>query len=110
MLYSLVEAGLRTEFDMSRNWSQVGVSLVLESNNSHEGLNLIGVTKVTKNFDTIIDEYSNPIKSKGCKIFIDKLLRINKGKKCMYYYTILNFMFLKKSRLSPMIIKLGIFN
>lgn len=83
VLYALDETGLRTESDIRRTWSKVGVSPVLENNNSHEGLNLIGATEITKNFDTIIDAYSarHSIKSTEMGIFLERLLEINDGKK-----------------------------
>nr|WP_330381999.1 hypothetical protein [Thermotalea metallivorans] len=58
VLYVMDETGLRTESDNRRSWSPVGVSPILESNGSHQGVNIIGVTEITKNFDTIADIYS----------------------------------------------------
>lgn len=83
VFYAMDETGLRTESDIRRTWSPVGISPNLESNNSHDGLNLIGATEITKNFDTIIDAYSaeKGITSKEVKEFVERLLDINKGKK-----------------------------
>ncbi|CUU46554.1 IS630 family transposase [Clostridium beijerinckii] len=83
VLYALDETGLRTESDIRRTWSKVGVSPVLESNNSHEGLNLIGATEISKKFDTIIDAYSaqHSIKSHEVEVFLERLLDANPGKK-----------------------------
>lgn len=60
-----------------------GVSPVLESNGSHEGLNSIGATELTKNFDTIIDAYSSkhPITGVEIQEFLQSLLDRNPGKK-----------------------------
>lgn len=83
VFYAMDETGLRTESDIRRTWSLVGVSPVLESNNCHEGLNLIGATEITKNFDTIIDAYSakQKVTSEEVKVFLERLLKINLGKK-----------------------------
>lgn len=83
VFYAMDETGLRTEPDIRRTWSSVGISPNLESNNSHEGLNLIGATEITKNFDTIIDAYSakQMITSEEVQVFLERLLDINPGKK-----------------------------
>ena len=83
VLYALDETGLRTESDIRRTWSQVGVSPILESNNSHECLNIIGATEISKNFDTIIDAYSaqHSIKSHEVTVFLKRLLKAHVGKK-----------------------------
>lgn len=83
VFYAMDETGLRTESDIRRTWSPVGISPILESNNSHEGLNLIGATEITKNFDTVIDAYSakQTITSEEVKTFLERLLNINEGKK-----------------------------
>jgi len=52
------ETGLRTESENRRSWSPIGLSPILESNGSHAGLNIIGATEITKNFDTVSDIYS----------------------------------------------------
>lgn len=83
VFYAMDETGLRTESDIRRTWSPVGISPVLESNNSREGLNLIGATEITKSFDTVIDAYSasQMITSEEVKSFLERLLDINVGKK-----------------------------
>lgn len=83
VFYAMDETGLRTESDIRRTWSPVGISPVLESNNSHEGINLIGATEITKNFDTVIDAYSakQTITSEEIKTFLKRLLDINLDKK-----------------------------
>ena len=83
VFYAMDETGIRTESDIRRTWSPVGISPILESNNCHEGLNLIGATEITKNFDTVIDAYSagHIISSEEVKVFLERLLKINEGKK-----------------------------
>jgi len=83
VLYSLDETGLRTESDIRRSWSRIGVSPILESNNSHEGINIIGATEISKNFDTIMDAYpaKHSIKSHEVEVFLERLLKIHVGKK-----------------------------
>ena len=92
VLYALDETGLRTESDIRRTWSQVGVSPILESNNSHEGLNIIGATEISKNFDTIIDAYSaqHSIKSHEVTVFLKRLLKAHVGKKANLRTVIIN--------------------
>ncbi|OOM14582.1 transposase [Clostridium saccharobutylicum] len=87
VLYALDETGLRTKSDIRRTWSQVGVSPILESNNSHEGLNIIGAAEISKNFDTLMDAYpaKHSIKSLEVTVFIEKLLKTHVGKKKKYF-------------------------
>jgi hypothetical protein len=83
VLYALDETRLRTESDIRRTWNKIGVYPALEINNSHEGLNLIGATEITQNFDTVIDAYcaKHSIKSDEVEIFLERLLEINEVKK-----------------------------
>lgn len=83
VLYVMDETGLRTESDNRRSWSPVGVSPILESNGSHEGVNIIGATEITKNFDTVADIYSakQSITSEEIQSFIKHLLERNPNKK-----------------------------
>ena len=83
VLYVMDETALRTESDNRRTWSPVGVSPILESNGSHQGVNIIGATEITKNFDTIADVYDaeHTIKSTEIKEFILNLLERNADKK-----------------------------
>ena len=83
VLYVMDETALRTESDNRRTWSPVGVSPILESNGSHQGVNIIGATEITKNFDTIADIYdaAHTIKSQEIKDFIIELLERNSKKK-----------------------------
>jgi transposase len=83
VLYVMDETGLRTESDNRRSWSPVGVSPILESNGSHEGVNIIGATEITKNFDTIADIYSakQSISSAEIQNFMEQLLERNPNKK-----------------------------
>ena len=77
------ETGLRTESDNRRTWSPVGVSPILVSNGSHEGVNIIGATEITKNFDTVAAVYSADQNIDAGKIetFIEYLLERNPNKK-----------------------------
>ena len=83
VLYVMDETGLRTESDNRRSWSPVGVSPILENNGSHEGVNIIGATEITKNFDTIADIYSakQSITSAEIQNFMEQLLERNPNKK-----------------------------
>ncbi|MGL5766543.1 MAG: IS630 family transposase [Sarcina sp.] len=83
VLYAMDETALQTESDNRKSWSPIGVSPILESNGSHKGLNLIGATELTKNFDTIIDAYSSDHSITGIEIkdFLQSLLDRNPVKK-----------------------------
>ncbi len=83
VLYVMDETGLRTESDNRRSWSPVGVSPILESNGSHEGVNIIGATEITKNFDTVADVYpaKQSITSEEIQDFMEYLLERNANKK-----------------------------
>lgn len=83
LLYVMDETGLRTEADNRRSWSPIGVSPILESNGSHEGVNIIGATEITKNFDTIADVYSarQSITSDEIQSFMEHLLERNPTKR-----------------------------
>ena len=83
LLYVMDETALRTESDIRRSWSPIGQSPILESNNSHEGVNIIGATEITKKFETVCDVYSalQPITGVEIAEFIEYLLKHNPGKK-----------------------------
>lgn len=83
VLYVMDETGLRTESDNRRSWSLKGLSPTLESNGSHAGLNIIGATEITKNYDTISDVYSadHSITNVEIEAFIEHLLELNPNKK-----------------------------
>ena len=83
LLYVMDETALRTESDIRRSWSPVGESPILESNNSHEGVNIVGATEITKKFETVCDVYpaEQPITGLEIEEFIKYLLNHNPGKK-----------------------------
>lgn len=61
----------------------VGKPPTIERNGSRKGLNIIGATEITKNFDSHVDIYSNKqsITSLEVEHFIEYLLEINSDKK-----------------------------
>ena len=83
VLYALDETYIRQEPTNYRSWSPVGQPPLIERNGSHAGLNIVGATEITKNFDTIADVYSHKqgIASTQILIFLERLIDINKGKK-----------------------------
>jgi transposase len=83
VLYALDETYVRQEPTNYRSWSPVGQPPVIERNGSHAGLNLVGATEISKNFDSIADVYSNKrtITSNEIQIFLTRLIEMNKGKK-----------------------------
>lgn len=83
VLYAMDETLVRVESDNRRTWSPVGVSPVLESNGSHKGVNIIGATEITKNYDTLADVYpaDHSITSKEIQQFLEELLERNPNKK-----------------------------
>ena len=45
LLYIMDKIALRTASDIRRSWNPIEESPILESNNSHEGVNIIGATE-----------------------------------------------------------------
>lgn len=83
LLYVPDETAFRTESDNLRIWIPVGISPILESNDSHEGPNIIRATEITKKFDTIINVYAiqQSIIRLRVQEFIQYLLNHNACKK-----------------------------
>ncbi len=83
VLYAQDETYIRVESSNRRLWSPVGVSPILEHNATHKGINAVGATEATKNFDTIIDIYPSEksITSVEIKDFLEHVLEINPFKK-----------------------------
>lgn len=83
VLYAVDETYIRQEPTNYRSWSPVGEPPTIERNGSHAGLNIVGGTEITKNFDTIADVYSHKqsISSTQMETFLLRLIEINKGKK-----------------------------
>lgn len=83
VLYALDETYVRQEPTNYRSWSPIGQPPLIERNGSHAGLNIVGATEITKNFDTIADVYSHKqgINSTQIQILLERLIDINKGKK-----------------------------
>jgi Transposase and inactivated derivatives len=83
ILYALDETYIRLEPTNRKSWSPVGQPPLIERNGSHAGLNIVGATEITKNFDTIADVYSHKqgITSTQIQILLERLIDINKGKR-----------------------------
>jgi transposase len=83
VLYAMDETYIRVESNNYRSWSPIGEAPILEKNGSHIGLNIIGATEISKNYDTIADVYSNKHSITAIEVqeFLHHLLEINSGKK-----------------------------
>lgn len=57
-LWAFDETGKRLESNNFYSWSPIGQPTVIERNGCHKGLNIIGATEVSKNFDFFYKEYS----------------------------------------------------
>jgi transposase len=85
VLYALDETYIRNESNNYKSWSPKGVAPVIERNGSHKGLNIVGATEITKQFDCIVDCYSydESITSSKVIAFLQNLLNKNKSKKVL---------------------------
>lgn len=83
VIYALDETNIRVESNNYMSWSPIGESPNIERNGSRKGLNIIGATEITKNFDTHADIYSNnhSITALEVEHFIEHLLQMNDDKK-----------------------------
>ncbi|MBV7276869.1 transposase [Clostridium sp. PL3] len=82
MIYAMDETYIRLESQNRRSWSVKGVSPILEKNNPHIGVNIIGASTIHGKFETFADVYSSEesICNNHVCNFIDLLLEINSGK------------------------------
>lgn len=82
-IYAMDESYIRLESQNRRSWSPKGVSPILERNNPHVGVNIVGASKIHGSFETFADIYSSDhsITNKEVCKFFDYLLDINEGKK-----------------------------
>lgn len=83
VIYALDETNIRVESNNYMSWSPIGESPNIERNGSRKGINIIGATEITKNFDTHADIYSNnhSITALEVEHFIEYLLQVNNNKK-----------------------------
>lgn len=77
------ETYVRLESQNRRSWSPKGISPILERNNPHIGVNIVGASQICGSFQTFADIYSSDhtITNKEVSNFFDYLLEINNGKK-----------------------------
>lgn len=83
VVYALDETSIRIESNNHMSWSLVGKPPIVEKNGSRKGINIIGATEITKNFDSHADIYSHnqSITALEVEHFIERLLEINNDKK-----------------------------
>ncbi|WIV13661.1 transposase [Proteiniborus sp. MB09-C3] len=81
-MYVQDETKIRVESNNYRSWSLIGQHPVIERNGTRRGVNIIGATEISKNFDSIVNLYSSDEKITSNKIikFLKDLLDINKDK------------------------------
>ncbi|MBV7271880.1 IS630 family transposase [Clostridium sp. PL3] len=83
VIYAMDEAYVQLESQNRRNWSPKGISPILEKNNPHTGVNIIGASKIHGSFETFADIYpfGHSITNVEVRNFFDYILQINEGKK-----------------------------
>jgi transposase len=83
VIYAMDEAYVQLESQNRRSWSPKGVSPILEKNNPHTGVNIIGASKIHGSFETFADIYpfGHSITNVEVRNFFDYILQINEGKK-----------------------------
>lgn len=83
VIYAMDETYVRLESQNRRSWSPKGISPILERNNPHIGVNIVGASQIHGSFETFADIYSSShsITNKEVCNFFDYLLEINKDKK-----------------------------
>jgi transposase len=83
VVYAMDEAYIQLESQNRRSWSSKGVSPILEKNNPHTGVNIIGASRIHGSFETFADIYpfGHSITNFEIRNFFDYLLQLNEGKK-----------------------------
>ena len=83
VLYVQDETKIRVESNNYRSWSPIGQPPVIERNGSRKGVNIIGATEISKNFDSIVNVYPSDENITSTEIikFLRELLDCNKNKK-----------------------------
>lgn len=82
-MYVQDETKIRVESNNYRSWSPIGEPPVIERNGSRRGVNIIGATEISKNFDSVVNVYSSDERITSNEIikFLKDLLNINKNKR-----------------------------
>ena len=82
-LYVQDESKIRIESNNYRSWSPIGQPPIIERNGSRQGVNIIGATEISKNYDSVVNIYPSEQNITSTEIikFLDELLAINKAKK-----------------------------
>lgn len=83
IIYALDETYIRNESNNYKSWSSKGQAPAIERNGSHKGLNMVGATEISSQFDSIVDCYSYDVSIDSSKIiaFLERLLDKNENKK-----------------------------
>ncbi len=82
-MYVQDETKIRVESNNYRSWSPIGKPPVIERNGTRKGVNIIGATEISKNYDSVVNLYSSEKNITSVEIikFLKDLLAINKNKK-----------------------------
>ena len=57
VIYAMDETYVRLESQNRRSWSLKGISPILERNNPHIGVNIVGASQIHGSFETFADIY-----------------------------------------------------
>ena len=87
VVYSLDENGICIESSNRSSWSPIGTPPILEKNDSHNGINVVGSTCILNNFHIINDIYSSKkkITSEEIKSHLKYLIETNPDKKVIVF-------------------------
>lgn len=83
VIYALDETSIKVESNNYMSWTPIGKPPFIDRNGSRKGLNIIGATEITKNFDSHAYVYPNnhSITALEVEHFIEYLLQLNHDKK-----------------------------
>ena len=83
VLYVQDETKIRVESNNYRSWSPIGQPPVIERNGARQGVNIIGATEISKNYDSVVNIYSSDERITSVEIieFLKDILDANKDKK-----------------------------
>lgn len=82
-MYVQDESKVRVESNNYRSWSPIGQPPTIERNGTRKGVNIIGATEISTNYDSVVNVYSSDKRITSIEIikFLKDLLEVNKDKK-----------------------------
>ncbi|QUH21664.1 transposase [Alkaliphilus sp. B6464] len=83
VLYVQDEIKIRVESNNYRSWNPIGQPPIIERNGARKGVNIIGATEISKNYDSVVNIYCSDERTTSVEIieFSKNILDVNKDKK-----------------------------